>query len=87
MPLPVSNPQILLFLIMAKLKQISAKIDKETLAKIDQLAGKKYYWSRNMIINQILTAVFDAADGKTISHMLTYWQYGESKPKLTFDNG
>lgn len=71
---------------MAKLKQISAKIDEETLAKIDKLARVQYSWSRNMIINQILTAVFDAADQITVIKMVRYWKYGESKYKLTYDD-
>lgn len=57
---------------MAKLKQISAKIDAETLEKIDALASKSWGWSRNMVLNQIMTAVMDTADMDSIRRMMHY---------------
>lgn len=61
-----------LFLTMAKLKQISAKIDAVTLEKIDALAARSYGWSRNMVINQIMTAVMDGADLESLRRMMHY---------------
>lgn len=57
---------------MAKLKQISAKIDAETLEKIDALASKSWVWSRNMVVNMIMTAVMDGADMDSIRRMMHY---------------
>lgn len=57
---------------MAKLKQISAKIDAVTLEKIDALATKSWGWSRNMVLNQIMTAVMDGADMDSIRRMMHY---------------
>ena len=55
---------------MAKLKQISAKIDADTLEKIDALAAKS--WSRNMVLNQIMTAVMDGAGLDSLRRMMHY---------------
>lgn len=65
---------------MAKLKQISAKIDAVTLEKIDALASKSWGWSRNMVLNQIMTAVMDGADMDSIRRMMHYDR--ESSGKL-----
>lgn len=60
------------FFTMAKLKLISAKIDAETLEKIDALASKSYGWSRNAVINQIMTAVMDCTDIDSLRNMMHY---------------
>lgn len=57
---------------MAKLKQISAKIDAGTIEKIDALAARSYGWSRNMVLNQIMTAVMDGADMDPLRRMMHY---------------
>lgn len=57
---------------MAKLKQISAKIDAVTLEKIDSLASLSWGWSRNMLLNQIMTAVMDGADMDSLRRMMHY---------------
>lgn len=57
---------------MAKLKQISAKIDAVTLEKIDALASKSWGWSRNMVLNQIMTAVMDGANMDSLRRMMLY---------------
>lgn len=61
-----------LFLTMTKLKQISAKIDAGTIEKIDALAARSYGWSRNMVLNQIMTAVMDGADFDSLRRMMHY---------------
>lgn len=75
-----SSPAILLpnflltflFLTMTKLKQISAKIDAGTIEKIDALAARSFGWSRNMVLNQIMTAVMDGADLDSLRRMMHY---------------
>lgn len=57
---------------MTKLKQISAKIDAGTIEKIDALAARSFGWSRNMVLNQIMTAVMDGADMDSIRRMMHY---------------
>ena len=57
---------------MAKLKQISAKIDAVTLEKIDALASNSWVWTRNMVLNQIMTAVMDGADMDSLRRMMHY---------------
>lgn len=68
---------------MDKLKQISVKIDPNTLAKIDQHATKSRYWRRNAIINGVLTAIFDCCDYDEIMTMARYWRHDPySKPRI-----
>lgn len=37
---------------------ISTRLDRETLAKIDEMAETHFYWKRSTIINAVLEAVF-----------------------------
>lgn len=60
---------------MEKMKQISAKIDAETLDKIDALALKDKYWKRNAIINGILTSILDACTPEQIMLLVRYWKH------------
>lgn len=57
---------------MENLKQISAKIDPETIAKLERFSELHYYWKRNTIINGILTAVVDTFTDKEIYDMIRY---------------
>lgn len=57
---------------MTKLKQISAKIDAGTIEKIDALAARSFGWSRNMVLNQIMTAIMDGADMDSLRRMMHY---------------
>lgn len=54
------------------LKQISAKIDPETIAKLERISEQHYYWKRNTIINGILTAVVDTFTDEEIYDMVRY---------------
>lgn len=68
---------------MENLKQISAKIDKETLEKIDKLARYSFSYKRNTIINNILTAILFEADSHTIHLLLRYWRHGSTRLTIT----
>lgn len=68
---------------MAKLKQISAKIDAVTLEKIDALASKSWGWSRNMVLNQIMTAFMDGADMDSIRKMMHYDRESNKELQVT----
>lgn len=69
---------------MANLKQISAKIDAGTLEKIDDLAAKSWGWSRNMVLNQVMTAVMDGADLDSLRRMMHYDRLSSSELMVTF---
>lgn len=51
-------------------KLISARIDPETLAKIEAFNVKQRYWTRNYIIDRVLYAVFKDFDEKDIYDMV-----------------
>ncbi|MBR4846523.1 MAG: hypothetical protein IKU98_08935 [Bacteroidaceae bacterium] len=53
-----------------ELKLISARLDKETLAKIDEFVRKHTYWKRNTVINMILWAVMNDFDERDIYDMV-----------------
>lgn len=51
-------------------KLISARVDKETLAKIDKFCTAHPYWRRNLMINRILMAVMADFDEAAIYDMV-----------------
>lgn len=69
---------------MRNLKQISVKVDPDTLQKIDDFCKKHYYWKRNRVINCLLSAVVDAMDDKALYDMVRYTRGFYDKPKGTF---
>lgn len=40
------------------LKLVSCRIHPDTLDKIDDFTKKRYFWTRNSVINRVLSAVF-----------------------------
>ena len=46
------------------LKLVSARIDPDTLTKIEQFCSKHTYWKRNSVINNILTTVMNDFDDR-----------------------
>lgn len=52
------------------LKLLSVRINPDTLKSIDAFAAKHEYWSRNAIINQVLTSVFGHFDEMEIWNMM-----------------
>lgn len=57
---------------MENKKLISARIDRQTLVKIENFANKYYYWKRNTVISHVLDAVFDNFNDKAIYDMVRY---------------
>lgn len=51
-------------------KLISARIDSETLKKIEEFCVKYRYWKRNYVIDRILYAVLEDLDEKDIYDMV-----------------
>lgn len=70
---------------MENLKQLSVKIDPETLDKIDAIASRGRYWKRNTIINGILTALLIEADERDIYKLIKYWKHGSEGLKITIE--
>ena len=70
---------------MENLKQLSVKIDPETLEKIDVIASEGRYWKRNTIINGILTALLIEADKRDIYKLIKYWKRGSTGLKITIE--
>lgn len=69
---------------MENLKQISARVDPETLQKIDDFCKKHSYWKRNTVINGILSAIVDAMDDKALYDIVRYSRRFYHKPSGTF---
>lgn len=68
---------------MKNLKQISVKIDPETLEKLDDVVVTAKYWKRNAIINGILTALVDCCSDNDIIHLVRYNRHNPySKPNV-----
>lgn len=57
---------------MNNLKLISARINPETLEKLDAFCGSNRYYNRNAVINGILTAVMSCADNRSIEKMVHF---------------
>lgn len=69
---------------MEKTKQISAKVDAQTIDKIDAIAVKVKYWKRNAIINNILTAIVDSCSYDEIMLLIRYWKHdAQSLPLIS----
>lgn len=67
---------------MEKTKQISAKIDAQTIADIDLIAQRCKYWKRNAIINGILTAIVESCDYEQIMLLVRYWKHDPTTKPL-----
>lgn len=51
-------------------KLISARVDKDTLDKIEKFCATRNYWTRNYMINRILRAVMTDFDEIAIYNMV-----------------
>lgn len=70
---------------MENLKQLSVKIDPETLEKIDVIASKISNWKRNTIINGLLTALLKEIDERDILKLMRYSIYGRRGLRITIE--
>lgn len=52
------------------LQLISARLDTDTLAKIEKFAARHSYWKRNTIINMLLTTIFKDFNERQIYDMV-----------------
>lgn len=57
------------------LKLTSVRIDPDTLNKLDQFVSKHTYWTRNAVINSILTTVMNRFDSRDIYDMVRTLQF------------
>lgn len=51
-------------------KLISARVDRDTLGKIEKFCARRPYWKRNLMINRILMAVMADFDENSIYDMV-----------------
>lgn len=72
-------------------KLISARIDPETIKKIEAFCEKRVYWKRNNVIDRVLYAVFNDFDEKDIYDMVRrpHWKapYVLAKYKMDYFYG
>lgn len=57
---------------MENKKLLSARLDPQTLEKIEAFTKRHYYWKRNTVINNVLGAVFDCFEDSDIYDMVRY---------------
>lgn len=57
---------------MENLKQLSVKIEPETLEKIDAIASRLTFWKRNAVINTLLTTLLREADERDIDKLIKH---------------
>lgn len=70
--------------IMEKKKLISARLEPQTLEKIDAFIQKHYYWKRNTVISNVLDAVFDCFDDGDIYDMVRYSRHHDRNASGSF---
>ena len=52
------------------LKLVSCRIDPDTLEKIDHFVARHTYWTRNAVINKILSTVINRFDERDVYDMV-----------------
>lgn len=57
------------------LKLTSVRIDPDTLDKLDKFVSKHTYWTRNAVINSVLTTVMNRFGDRDIYDMVRTWQF------------
>ena len=73
---------------MEKLKLISAKIDADTLYRLDLAALKLRFVKRNHLINAILSSVMAQATDEELMKMCRYWKHDSNTlPIITITGG
>lgn len=57
------------------LKLTSVRLDPDTLEKIDKFLKKHDYWTKNGVINKILTTVMERFSERDIYDMIRTWEF------------
>lgn len=57
------------------LKLTSVRIDPDTLKLLDEFVSKHTYWTRNAVINSILTTVMNRFGNRDIYDMVRTWEF------------
>ena len=70
---------------MENLKQMSVRINPDTLKKIDELLAGHRYWKRNSVINGVLTAVFHNFKDSEIYDMVRWDSYYHKETDAHFE--
>ena len=56
------------------LKLTSMRLDPDMLEKLEKFVSKHDYWTKNRVIDNILTAVFERFSDKDIYDMVRTWE-------------
>lgn len=67
------------------LKLTSVRLDPDTLTKIDNFAAKHGYWTRNSIINNILTAVMSKFSERQVYDMCRLMSFSNCPVMAIFE--
>lgn len=67
------------------LQLISARIDTDTLAKIEKFTARHSYWKRNTIINSLLMAIFHDFNDKQIYDMVRRNYFKDQNVKCEYE--
>lgn len=62
-------------MIKKNLKLTSVRIDPDTLEKIEEFVSKHDYWTKNGVINGILTTVMQRFSDRDIYDICRTWQF------------
>lgn len=57
------------------LKLTSVRLDPDTLEKIEMFVQKHDYWTKNCVINKILSSVMERFSERDIYDMVRTWQF------------
>lgn len=66
-------------MIMDRTKLISVRIDEDALKNIGQFTKDSVYWTRNGIINSVLTSLFLNAQPEDIRELIKWWKHSSTK--------
>lgn len=67
------------------LQLISARIDQDTLAKIEKFAARHSYWKRNTIINCLLMTIFQDFNDRQIYDMVRRNHFKDQFVRLDYE--
>ena len=70
-------------MILDRTKLISVRIDDDTVDEIQKFVLDNRYWSRNAVINCILTSVFKNAKRKDILELVRWWKHSSVKLEIS----
>lgn len=65
---------------MERTQIVSMRLDKELLQKIEKIIEDRPYWSRTLLVNRLLTALFNETSKKVVPFLM--WNYFPERDNL-----